>query len=285
MRPTARAFLLVVISLTSFAAAAFAQDAGQGAVVVRDTDRDGPAPIYAHEQGDAIEAEAVRGDFVAGYTNLGLIARSYAFQSSNGRVHVVYFANKKRSGFVKMAWMDPVDLRPFDYDCRCGLQAFHGLKTEFCSPFAPTGILRFKWNSCYEKARDAQIADLQSGAAPHAAGSQTSASANNAAPADSGGDAPLSPDVIATLTGGPTEQKSAAGHKSSSSHTSKQKDLTNADVVSLVKAGLGDRVIIDKIRGSSGEKFDTSADALIHLKKAGVSSAVIDAIVKREAAN
>jgi hypothetical protein len=275
-----------VIPLTLFASAAFSQDSGQGAVVVRDTDRDGPAPIYAHEQGDAIEAEAMRGDFVAGYTNLGLIAHSYAFQSSNGRVHVVYFANKKRSGFVKMAWMDPADLRPFDYDCSCGLQAFHGLKTEFCSPFAPTGILRFKWNACFEKSRDAQLVDQQSGNAPPRAGAESPASANSqAAASDSGGtDKPLSADAIAALTAGPEEGRAGA-HKSSAGHGSKQKDLTNADVISLVKAGLGDKVIIDKIHASSGQNFDTSTDALIHLKKSGVSSAIIDAIVKREASN
>jgi hypothetical protein len=271
--------------LTLSASAAFSQDPGQGAVVVRDTDRDGPAPIYAHEQGDAIEAEAMRGDFVAGYTNLGLIAHSYAFQSSNGRVHVVYFANKKRSGFVKMAWMDPADLRPFDYDCSCGLQSFHGLKTEFCSPFAPTGILRFKWNSCFENARDAQLADLQSGSAPHRAAPESPGTANTQASAsDSGSDKPLSVDAIAALTAGPDEGK-AGSHKSGGGHASKQKDLTNADVVSLVKAGLGDKVILDKIHASSGQNFDTSTDALIHLKKSGVSSAIIDAIVKREAAN
>jgi hypothetical protein len=284
VRAIARAFLLFAITLTLFTSAAVAQDSGQGAVVVRDTDRDGPAPIYAHEQGDAIEAEAVRGDFVAGYTNLGLIAHSYAFQSSNGRVHVVYFANKKRSGFVKMAWMDPADLRPFDYDCSCGLAAFHGLKTEFCSPFAPTGILRFKWNSCFETARDAQLADLQSGSAPHGAPESPAAANTQPSPSDSGSDKALSADAIAALTAGPDEGRTA-GHKSSAGHASKQKDLTNADVVSLVKAGLGDKVILDKIHASSGQNFDTSTDALIHLKKSGVSSAIIDAIVKREAAN
>jgi hypothetical protein len=285
VRAIARASLLFVIPLTLFATAAFSQDSGQGAVVVRDTDRDGPAPIYAHEQGDAIEAEAMRGDFVAGYTNLGLIAHSYAFQSSNGRVHVVYFANKKRSGFVKMAWMDPADLRPFDYDCSCGLQAFHGLKTEFCSPFAPTGILRFKWNACFEKSRDAQLVDQQSGNAPPRAAESPASANSQAAASDSGGtDKPLSADAIAALTASPEEGRAGA-HKSSAGHGSKQKDLTNADVISLVKAGLGDKVIIDKIHASSGQNFDTSTDALIHLKKSGVSSAIIDAIVKREASN
>ena len=51
-----------------------------------------------------------------------------------------------------------------------------------------------------------------------------------------------------------------------------------------MKAGLGDKVVIDKIRSSAADKLDASPDALIRLKKAGVSSAVIDALVKREAA-
>src|ERR1700760_2733896 len=102
---------LVSIVLALIATPILAQEPGQGAVVIRDTEHDGPAPIYAHEQGDAIEAQASRGEPVAGYNNLGIIAHSYAFQQSNGRVHVVYFANDKRSGFLKMAWMDPADLR------------------------------------------------------------------------------------------------------------------------------------------------------------------------------
>jgi cobalamin biosynthesis Co2+ chelatase CbiK len=44
---------------------------------------------------------------------------------------------------------------------------------------------------------------------------------------------------------------------------------------------MGDKVIIDKINSSPGDKLDTSTDALIRLKKAGVSKAVIDAMIKR----
>jgi hypothetical protein len=48
-----------------------------------------------------------------------------------------------------------------------------------------------------------------------------------------------------------------------------QEVLTNDSVVKMVKAGLPDAVIIQKIRVSE-RKFDTSADALIKLKGAGV---------------
>lgn len=267
--------LLVSIVLALIAATMLAQEPGQGAIVIRDTERDGPAPIYVHEQGDAIKAQAAQGDFVAGYNNLGIIAHSYAFQQSNGRVHVVYFANNKRSGFLKMAWMDPADLRMFDYDCSCGLQAFHGLKMEACSPFAPIGILRFRWNACFEKARDDVMAQLQ----PH--GGDRPAKAASAETEDDPADKPLSMDAITAATGGSQDEKPDKKQKSVEPHASKQKDLTNADIISLVKAELGDKVIIDKIRASSGEKLDTSTEALIRLKKAGVSRAVIDAIVKQ----
>jgi len=271
---TSNAFL-VSIAAALLCTAAFAQEPGQGAVVIRDTDHAGPAPIYAHEQGDAIEAQLAQGDFVAGYNNLGLIAHSYAFQQSNGRVHVVYFANNKRSGFVKMAWMDPADLRMFDYDCSCGLQAFHGLKMEACSPFAPTGILRFKWNACFDKAREDVLAQVHPASAGHPAKIAA------AEPEDDPNDKPLSIDAITSATGGANGEKPAKKPHSEEPHVSKKKDLTNADVVSLVKAELGDKVIIDKIRASSREKLDTSAEALIRLKKAGVSRAVIDEMVKR----
>jgi hypothetical protein len=59
---------------------------------------------------------------------------------------------------------------------------------------------------------------------------------------------------------------------------SAQDVLTNDGVVKMVKAGLPDSVIIQKIR-TSEKKFDTSADALIHLKGAGVPDKVIEAML------
>jgi hypothetical protein len=50
--------------------------------------------------------------------------------------------------------------------------------------------------------------------------------------------------------------------------------LTNDAVISLVVAGLGDEAVIAKIEGSASQ-FDTSTAALVALKNAGVSSAVI----------
>jgi hypothetical protein len=54
--------------------------------------------------------------------------------------------------------------------------------------------------------------------------------------------------------------------------------LQNEDVSKMVKAGLGDDLIIAKI-GSSKCQFDTSTDALIKLKQSGVSAAVLKAIM------
>ena len=57
-----------------------------------------------------------------------------------------------------------------------------------------------------------------------------------------------------------------------------QEVLTNDGVVKMVKAGLPESVIIQKIR-TSEKKLDTSADALISLKRAGVPDKVIEAML------
>ena len=54
--------------------------------------------------------------------------------------------------------------------------------------------------------------------------------------------------------------------------------LDNAKVATLVAAGLGDEAVIAKIR-SSAAQFDTSTDGLIALRKSGVSSPVIAAMI------
>jgi hypothetical protein len=54
-------------------------------------------------------------------------------------------------------------------------------------------------------------------------------------------------------------------------------ELTNNDVVKMVKAKLGDGIILSKIK-TSACNFDTSVDALVKLKEAGVSDPVIQAM-------
>jgi hypothetical protein len=57
-----------------------------------------------------------------------------------------------------------------------------------------------------------------------------------------------------------------------------QQILTNADIVKMMKSGIADETIILVIQ-KTPNKFDTSPDALIELRKAGVSDAVIRAVL------
>lgn len=59
------------------------------------------------------------------------------------------------------------------------------------------------------------------------------------------------------------------------------KPLTNAEIVKLAKADLGDEVIIAKIKSATAVKFDTGTDDLVKLREAGVSKAVIAAMLDR----
>ncbi len=60
---------------------------------------------------------------------------------------------------------------------------------------------------------------------------------------------------------------------------SAQEVLTNKDLVQLAELGMGEEVILSKIATSLND-FDTSTDALVELKKAGMSSAVIAKVVE-----
>ncbi len=61
-----------------------------------------------------------------------------------------------------------------------------------------------------------------------------------------------------------------------------QETLTNQSIVEMVKAGLSERVVIAKIRNSP-TKFDTQTDALIALKKNGISEKIIEAMMSPSA--
>ena len=54
--------------------------------------------------------------------------------------------------------------------------------------------------------------------------------------------------------------------------------LSNSDIVKMSKAGIGDQTIILTIQ-KSATQFDTSPDVLIQLKTAGVSEAVLNAML------
>ena len=60
-----------------------------------------------------------------------------------------------------------------------------------------------------------------------------------------------------------------------------EKPLDNAQVINMTKADLGDAVIIAKIKASKEIKFDLETDDLVNLKTAGVSKAVIAAMLDR----
>jgi hypothetical protein len=115
-----------------------------------------------------------------------------------------------------------------------------------CKPIGSVKFMVNTWNNCFVEARDKKLAELKVQWAGGGAGSGAGA-------------APAAP------------------------KKSNEKAITNEDVIALVKADLGDEIVIDKIRSAPGDKLDTSTDALIRLKKAGVSKAVIDAMVKRKA--
>ena len=60
-----------------------------------------------------------------------------------------------------------------------------------------------------------------------------------------------------------------------------QETLTNDSVIGMVKAGLPESVVVQKIRSTpaAARKLDTSSDGLIKLKRAGVPDKVIEAML------
>lgn len=61
---------------------------------------------------------------------------------------------------------------------------------------------------------------------------------------------------------------------------SQNETLTNADIIEMAKAGLGSKVILEKMKSSNCE-FDSSAKSLVELKKAGVEDEVISEIIEK----
>lgn len=231
-----------------------AQGKGQGAIVVRNTERDGPAPIYRSEDDDKIEARAVRGDYVGGITTMGMVHQYQFERKENGRVHVLYFGNAKQSGVQRTAWMDSSDLETFTYDCGCGFGRHRrGREEEACSPLALDGFVSRTWNACFQEARDKKLTELKTRWAQEVAG----ASRN--------------------------EAKAEPAAEARSATKSSEKPLTNDDVLAMVKAGLGDELTIAKIKQAPDVKLDVSTDELIRMKTKGASKAVIDAMMKRAA--
>ncbi len=66
------------------------------------------------------------------------------------------------------------------------------------------------------------------------------------------------------------------------SHVVAAEILTNEAVVTMVKAGLGDDVIVGKVRLTQGQ-YDLSTNGLLRLKADGVSETVIKAMIEASA--
>lgn len=76
----------------------------------------------------------------------------------------------------------------------------------------------------------------------------------------------------------------ATGLSAQLARPSEPKPLTNADVVKMVQAGLSDNLVIAAIRQAPKTAFDATPDALVALKKAGVSDAVLAVVMNPAAA-
>lgn len=121
-----------------------------------------------------------------------------------------------------------------------------GCESPECFPFSSAGgISTMAWNPCVQEAYEARLERLD-------------AARPRQAPQDQ-----------------PAERRSGGPS------ASKEKPLTNKDVVDLVKLDLGDDVVVAKIRQAPREELDVSTAALGELKQAGVSKAVIQAMIAR----
>lgn len=245
---------IVVLALLSVGLSrpAMAQGRGQGAIVIKDD-----APVYAHSTGDKIEAKAPRGYAVAGITTIAGTVTSYMAETDNGRAHILFLKKNQFKQDVQdlkalgenekklkfRAFMNPEDLAYFTYECGCGE------KKDPCAPIQLAGWLNERWNACFGEARDKKLAELKA----------------QWEKGDSGAVAP------------------AGGPGGAFASRSAEKALTNDDVVSLIKVGLDEALIVSKIRQAKAAAFDLSTEGIVALKKAGASNGVVDAMMKREA--
>jgi hypothetical protein len=58
--------------------------------------------------------------------------------------------------------------------------------------------------------------------------------------------------------------------------------LTNQDVVKMVSAGLGEGLVITKLKGAAAVNFALEVDDLVALRKAGVSEKIVQAMLERQ---
>jgi hypothetical protein len=94
-----------------------------------------------------------------------------------------------------------------------------------------------------------------------------------------GGENPLPPSV--SESAGSNQRVINSEATTGGKESTFEKPLTNDDVIGMFKAGLEDDIILAKIQQAPAEALDASTDALIRLKKEGLSKPVIDAVLRR----
>jgi hypothetical protein len=165
MKRTVVMFCMILFPAVSGLAQSVDRGKGQGAIVINQD-----AVLYEDSEGADATTMSPLGDSVGGITTIiGRTPESYYFEEEDGRVHVLALL---KNGQVVQGWMNPADLSPyFTYECGCGLEG------ALCSPHARKSITRFKWNACFEEARQAKLAELQTGSTPPVPSSGSSESA------------------------------------------------------------------------------------------------------------
>lgn len=122
-----------------------------------------------------------------------------------------------------------------------------------CCKFACTPFEKKGWERCFREAAEAKWAELEQ---------KQKSSPGKAS----------------------KSEKSEKTEKAKGAAPGAERALTNADVVALAGAGLGDEAVIAKIRQAPAESLDVSTEALLDLRRKGVSGAVIQAMVERAGA-
>jgi Short C-terminal domain len=152
MKRVAGAFCLLLVWTTS-AVADKNTGKGQGAIVISDS-----ATVYEDSEGDdAFPTKLEKGEAVGGFSKLAGLVDSYQFEDQNGRVRVLTVS---KNGRAANGWMNRADLSSyFSYECGCGLTQAK------CSPHVLERF-HYKWNICFEEAREKKVADLEKAQTP-----------------------------------------------------------------------------------------------------------------------
>lgn len=200
------------------------------------------APIYRNSESNTIIAITDVGDCVAGATVKG------------GGFFGHEFMFTEENGRVQIAFIPGAGERgswQFGYmktgdlakfTYECGCGQLKSEK-EQCTPFSMAGFLPFDYvyNACFKEARDKKRAEI------------------------------LRQDA----------QVPASTTKDGFSAKRAEAALRNDDILSLAKVDLDDNLIISKIQAAEAINFDLSTEGILALKSAGISNAVIGAMMKR----